>query len=217
MKLLPSQKNILFKFIEGHRSLSPNQFDFLDDSPGGVPRTLIRFKNSEFFFKISDSEEYYGVLYANYIPGKDKYSEATGTIAWDGVTTHFQEWLDNVSKENSEPDLWSQLKNEIISIGIAVEVDNTTFTVREFEELKQRMSLLSENISDLPLILEQQLHIKDELKRITDIAKDLGKFDWTNLLIGTLVSIVVQLAITKENATALWDTVKITLRSYLIR
>lgn len=217
MKLLTSQKNALFKLIENHQHLSPNQFELIEDYPGGYPRTLIGFKKSEFCFKISDSDEYYGVLFANYIPGKDKYNEATNRLHWDGIIEHFQDWLDNVQKENSQPDLWNQLKTEIIAIGLNVHIDNAKFTAWEFEELSQRMSILAENISSLPLLLEQQEEIKRELARITKTAKDLGKFDWANLLIGTLISVVAQLAVTKENVIALWDIVKNTLKGYLLK
>lgn len=58
MKLLKSQKNILFKIIENSDSLSPSQFEIVENKTNQGWNTSIKFKASDYYFGIFESTEY---------------------------------------------------------------------------------------------------------------------------------------------------------------
>ncbi|WP_294304960.1 hypothetical protein [uncultured Chryseobacterium sp.] len=76
---------------------------------------------------------------------------------------------------------------------------------------------MTNKLSFLPLLIEHQNQINIELQRVTQLALDLGKFDWTNLFVGTLMSIIIQLGVTKENANSIWLIVKQIFNNYFIK
>ncbi|MFB9862675.1 hypothetical protein [Rufibacter immobilis] len=217
MKLLLSQKNELFKIIEESESLTPGQFDLLEPSKDSSGFISVNFKKSSYYFKIFEDQHYHKSFIVNYVPGLDTYIEASGKIGWSDIVNHFYDWIENLIRELNEPNRWERLEREISSINFSTSGDNSKFTIREYEELKARTVLISQNLSSIPLLVEQQTEIKKEIERLTELAKDLGKFDWLNLLIGTMVSIIVQLNVTKENASLLWNLIKITFSNFILK
>ena len=59
--------------------------------------------------------------------------------------------------------------------------------------------------------------IKNQLERLTLLAVDLGKFDWKNLFVGTIMSIIIQLGVNKENANLIWLAIKQMFYEYFIK
>lgn len=217
MKLLLSQKNDLFRLISNNSKLSPNQFHIVEKKSKDAWVTNIEFKDSEFCFSFFEDEDYSRSLFANYIPGVDTYKEITSQLNWHDVLSHFNNWLNNIEREVNEPNLWEELKSEISAFRLITDNNNSKFTAREYKELQSKINLISENLSTVPLLLEQQNEIKDTLKRLTDIAMDLGKFDWINLFVGTMISILIQLGVTRENADELWKLIKTVFNNYLLK
>lgn len=218
MRLLNSQKNQVFKLIENDENFSPNQFDISELKSEKNWITTIKFKNSEYYFSYFEHPEYYKSFYVNYSPGDNNFLEGTGNISFDESKSHFQKWLNYLSIEVAEPILWQKFTEKIYGFdNIEFLNTNTKFSAREFVELQGKMTLLMDNISTLPLLVEQQIEIKKELERITELALDLGKFDWTNLLVGTLMSALIQLGVTKEHTTFIWQFLKKSFGNFLIK
>lgn len=216
MRLLRTQKNVLFKIIESFQDLSPNQFSFENIELSDRDAVSIRFSNSEFQFLIFEDLQYSNTFYANYIPGFDVYQGISERTDWLSIVSYFEKWLSNISREIEEPDYWDRFNNEIGDANFAIDSENSRFSVREFEDLQIKMNLISENVKSIPIILDQQNIIIQELERITDLAKDLGKFDWKNLLIGSIANLIFQFGITKENAALIYDLIKTTLKTYFL-
>ncbi|MCG6191504.1 hypothetical protein [Maribellus maritimus] len=217
MKLLLSQKNELFKFIENRESLTPGQFTINEPQPSSSEDTSIRLKDSDYYFAIFEDSEYVKSYFVNYVPGLDSYLEISSRIGWNEITEHFRKWLDNLTRELKEPNYWERLGREISAINFSNKFDNSKFSAREYEELKSKVEYLSQNLNSIPLLVQQQNEIKEELRRLTELAKDLGKFDWMNLFIGTIISVVIQLSITKENVEILWNLIKSTFNNYFLK
>lgn len=216
MRLLLSQKNELFKIIEDSGFLTPAQF-YLSEPQNNDKRSVsINFKNSEYIFNIFEDRNYVKAVYVNYIPGKDAYKEISSFIAWSEIVNHFQQWINNVSSELNEPNYWDSLEQEISTINFSNNFKKSKFTEREFEELKSKVELLSQNINSIPFLVEQNKEIKRELERLTELAKDLGKVDWLNLFVGTIINIIIQLSVSKENSEMLWILIKKVFSTYLI-
>lgn len=63
----------------------------------------------------------------------------------------------------------------------------------------------------------QQREIIIGLERLTELAKELNKFDWKNLFIGTIISITIQLNVTPDNATLLWELIQNVFSNYFLQ
>lgn len=219
MKLLNSQKNIFFELIEKNKTFSVNQFTFEEfKSTNNNWITTIKFKNSEYYFSIFEDSGAYGAGYVNYTPGINKYLKISSRLGFENAVIEFEKWLKSLQREISEPDLWEKLKTNIDYFSPKIlQIDNSKFTAKEYIVLQQQISSLIEKVNQIPLLIEQQEEINRQLERLTLLAVDLGKFDWTNLFMGTIVSIIIQLEVNKENANLLWLAIKQILNNYFIK
>ena len=177
MKLLISQKNQLFSLIETEIFFNPNQFNISEHQSEEKWITTIGFKNSEYYFKFFDHPEYYNSCYVNYCPAENKFLEGTGNISFEEGKLHFTKWLHCLHNEVSEPNLWGNFTKSVENFNSLIYTNNSKFSAKEYVDLQNKMEILLTKISSLPLVIEQQNEIKQELNRITELALDLGKFD----------------------------------------
>lgn len=219
MKLLNSQKNQLFEIIKNHDFFSPNQFKYEEKTyDKGRWITTIKFKDSDYHFKIFEDAEGYILGHVNFSPGINKYREVTSRIAFEGIIKEFDKWLYSLINEVQNPNLWESFRESLNNYSTELSFsDNTRFTAREFLVLQSQINELTNKLSSLPLLIEHQNQINIELQRVTQLALDLGKFDWMNLFVGTLMSIIIQLGVTKENANSIWLIVKQIFNNYFIK
>jgi len=216
MKLLTSQKDSLFKIIQEYDFFSHNQFEFIEQDMMSEYITRIEYKaNRLFYFTFNDSD-YANNLYVNYSPGEQQFVDSSSNIVWDYVLGYFYNWLEYLQREVTAPNLWNKFKTEISEIKFINDFSNQKFSFTEYTEISHKISLLKDSLSSIPLILSQQEAIISRLDHLNETAKDLGKFDWVNLFIGTIISIVIQLNVTPENANALWDLIKSIFNNYFL-
>ncbi|MGE5944417.1 MAG: hypothetical protein ACM31G_08780 [Flavobacteriales bacterium] len=215
MKLLISQKDALYKLIEDSGYFSPLQFEISEIGSTGNRFAIVEFKNSQFRFEFSDSV-YANSYILNYTPGKHQYSENTSHLHWLKCLEQFQMWLENIYRESTTPNYWTKFKDEVSYAVLGASFDNSKFSINEFEELNAKMDILKNQLNTLPLLIEQQNAISEQLDRLNELAKDLGKFDWKNLFIGTMISVIIQLGVTREGANALWELIKAVFSKYFL-
>lgn len=217
MKLLVSQKDELFDLINDSEWFSPSQFKIIETGTKekGV-NTEVKFENSEYYFRFFEQRDYYGVFVANYSPGEKLLFEATSSLDWNLGVIHFKNWLRFLNREINAPDKWSRLLKELSNIQILSETDETKFSYREYNELSDKISQIKDLIKTVPLLVEQQNAIIDKLDHLTDLARELNKFDWKSLFIGTITSIIIQLSVTKENALQIWALIKKVFNNFFL-
>ncbi len=218
MKLLNSQKNTLFDLIEKF-GLSPSQFEFKENhskiSNNQLTTDLI-LKNSNYFFSFETGPNTSAKHYAIFCPGSEAYTESQYPGDWVFQLNYVEEWLANLVREINSPNKWSRLDNEIASIGIKFENDENKFSFHEYEDLKQKISTLKDGIINIGLLPTQINAINLKLDNLTELAKDMNKFDWKSLFIGTIISIIIQLYISPDNAKMLWTLIKQVFNNYLL-
>jgi hypothetical protein len=83
-------------------------------------------------------------------------------------------------------------------------------------ELSSKIDQIKTSLDTIPLLEEQQIAIINQLNHLTELAKELNKFDWKNLFIGTIVSIILQLYVTRENAARLWNLIKTVFSNFFL-
>ena len=216
MKLLKSQKNSLFELIEEIDFFSHNQFEVTEDETMGVYETIIFYnEDRSFYFRFNESQ-YSNQLYINYSPGNTQFTDSSSTIHWDQSLSYFKNWLYFLKREVTAPNLWEKFKTEISDIKLLNNFNNEKFSFNEYKEISQKIDSLKDSISSIPLILNQQNEIILRLDHLSETAKDLGKFDWISLFVGTIISVVIQLNVTPENANALWELIKRIFNNYFL-
>jgi len=216
MKLLASQKNSLFELIQQVDFFSHNQFELIEKDIIGVYDTHIEYKeNKDFYFRFIDSN-YANSLFVNHSPGEEQIMDSTPKITWYETLNIFENWLYYLQREVTSPNLWQQFKTEISEIKFINNFNNEKISFSEYTEISEKIDILKSSLSSIPLILNQQNEIILRLDHLSETAKELGKFDWINLFVGTIISVVIQLNVTRENANAIWDLIKRVFNNYFL-
>lgn len=215
MKLLTSQKDQIYQYLVNTGYFSPQQFELLEENSMGRFTTKLIHRESNYYLNFYEDTEYNG-FWLNYSPGREKLYEATDRINWAIGFDHFITWLGNLKRELDSPNLWDRFTKDATSLSLSIEHDSSKFSTKEFIELKSKVEALANEVRNLPLSEYQQSEIISNLNRLTELAEDLNKFDWKNLFIGTIISIVIQLSVTPENAKLLWDMIKRIFSTYFL-
>lgn len=216
MILLKSQKNELFDQIL-EVGLSPSQFDFEETVSDFLARdmvTVLRFKNSNYYFKFDfrDSQHY-----STFSPGNDKLIQQEYPGDWSHQRECVSQWLGSLKREVELPDKWGQIFDSAKQIGaVGVDQENTPFTFVEVQEIQGAAERAKHNISQLTLQEDQFKLLCQKLDYVADKAKTLGRIDWKNLFIGTIVATTVQIALPPETARSLWMLVREAFQKILL-
>lgn len=218
MKLLPSQKDILFDLIV-QVGLSPSQFEFgeiASKKSSGKKATKLKFVNSEYYFLFETGIKSTKSHLAVFCPGETAHTVSEYPGSWDLQLNYVRQWLRNLVKEINSPNKWDRLKKEIEGIKIKFDNDEDKFSVHEYEDLQKRVLALKQGLTTIGLLDGQVNIINEKLDHLTELAKEMNKFDWKSLFIGTIISIVIQLGVTQNNARLLWDLIKQVFNNYLL-
>ena len=198
--------------------LSPNQFEFSEGASKNLFEekvTLLKYKQSEYYFLFDTGSNTSG-HYAFFCPGNSEHTEKGYPQNWSGQLGYVENWLRCLIREINTPNKWERLKYEVDSLNINFEYSEDKFSYIEYEDLQKRMFVLKQGISKSDLLEEQIKVINDKLDHLTEMAKEMSKFDWKSLFIGTIVSIVIQLAVNQENAKNLWILIKQIFNTYML-
>lgn len=211
MQLLKTQKNELYDLI-GSEGLSPSMFGIRysreDDD---------YYEYSQCWYKLEAQENGYAKFYFNidstnvkFCPDTSKYIREFRFENWDTTKLTFLRWLRALKEEISVVDKWDQLEKELQQANVNFDVGNDKFSHKEHEEIVSHMYVLKQGLIDIPQINENLESINKRLDHLTDMVGELGKFDWRSLFAGTIAGILTQIGATPDNATKLWELVKLT-------
>lgn len=214
MKLLRSQRNNLFDIIES-AGLSPSAFVIVEPDAFANLETIIRYLHSQFYFSVSLHHDKQFMI-VKYSPGKDIFEKENWVRTWDEVEANFSIFVDSLFLEINEIDKWGRLKNELDQINVTYTNESDKFSADEYVDLQQKMNLLKLEMKNLSFDPEQIQILENKIDHLTTIAVTLTKFDWKSLFIGTIVSIIIQLGVTQENAKAFWGVIKRLFNKYFL-
>jgi hypothetical protein len=145
--------------------------------------------DSAFLF---DLDTTYVQHYAIFHPGRDGPTERINAGNWAGELGYVRVWLGLVKEEHETPDLWAELgQQRDLMIGEAVA--NTPFTPEEQEQIAAQLAEAKQYArANLELEPEQLDRIEAQLDYLVEAAQRARRIDWRNLLIGSLLSQVLQ-------------------------
>jgi hypothetical protein len=193
------QRNDIIKAIEAI-GLDPVQFS-LEKHSGGVkgPTTWITPRSPESRFVVGGQSRSYS---GNYVAGDGPTSPYFGST-WPAVMRNFRAWLEEVKLDLETPDLWAELQSaaKLLEFDSGDAAENTPFTHEEQEGIARRLQELAENAKRTYSLSEVQMRaLNDKLSYLVDAAGRLGRTDWRGVLIGTMLSFVLSVALPPDPA-----------------
>ena len=211
MELLPSQLNELYDLIVNSRHFSPTQFT------KSATGDQFQLTGTGYYFRIYENTGYANSLVVNFSPGETLYKDASPSMAWKDVKEYFTKWLKYLKREVSSPDKWGRIFDEIQYLIGTTPNQNLGFTHEEYLTISGQMDFIKSSLEHIPLLQEQNSAIKNQLDHLLELTTELNKFDWQNLFIGTTISIIIQLGVTKENAALLYELIKRTFQGLFLK
>lgn len=195
MRLLPSQLNELYDEIIETDYFSPGQFtESLTGHDFKMPGT-------GYYFRISEDTEYANSLYVKFYTGEILYRQASSRLPWVEVPVYFSKWLKYLKREVPTTDKWDRLFDEMRYLVAAMPGQSTNFSYEEFQCVSRKIEHIKPSLAQIPLLEEQVTALRIQLDHLLELTKELNKFDWQSLFIGTMLSIIMQLNITLEECS----------------
>jgi hypothetical protein len=211
MKLFRSQKNQIFDMIikEG---LRPSQFAFKEVTRKGESHYTLVLEDSNFYFRFKFTPGPSPLLF--YAMGRSPGEKTPVDTQmyhedWDSLTADLSNWLKLVKREVEEPDKWEQIYESSKHISWKTgQEENTLFTFTEVDEIQMAVERVKHRIVQMGLLPDHLAVINAKLDYLAEKSKSLGRVDWKNILIGTLITVVVELSLPPETAKTLWSLFK---------
>ena len=126
---------------------------------------------------------------------------------WPQMFAVFCAWLDEVKRQSDAPDLWALARQERrLLTSTADDIDqNAPFTRTERELLARHLATIQEYTKkSFNLQAEHAAHVEAQLKYLAEAAERVGRFDYKNLVVSTLLNIVVTLGLDLDKAQKLY-------------
>jgi hypothetical protein len=110
-----------------------------------------------------------------------------------------------VRKEVDAPDLWASVVGEhALSDAASSTSDNRLFTLSERSLIAAQLEELESNVlAGQQFQAKQAEFIEGQFAYLKDASERLGRKDWLNIALGTLVTIIVSAAFAPDQAKAL--------------
>lgn len=191
--LLKSQKNEILIAIK-KIGLNPENFNWgisVSRFNTNVRVSRLDYKNTNFYFVFDTYQESH---YGKFSPGSSETVNTVSPGSWDLQMEYVEGWLNYLKREVEEPDLWELLSEEKdlnifvsddIVVSESIQIDDHDRIENNLNELKEYLLKFGEvNVSNQKIIMERLEYLNESSKRV-------NKKDWTLMLGGTLLSIIV--------------------------
>jgi hypothetical protein len=162
--------------------------------------SVLRYEPRGYYFTF----DFYGDqgIWSRRSPGRDQMEENhNGFSSWKDQYKWCREWLDFVKEELEAPDIWTEfIKSRTLPAATPFDPGaNTPFTEEEQDYLTTRLDEFKEaiiaSVSGLQLPaadLESRIdQIESELSYIKQGLTRLGRIDWKNILIASLLGLII--------------------------
>lgn len=215
--LLKSQKKTIFDIVV-IVGLEPANFKWTKERDysgrGEVP--CLRYEGTDFFFKFDFKDK---DRYCVFSPGEQEMIEAEFPEDWDDVAFYIKQWLDNLTREIRVVDPWEALGKYTPGekIDLNDEKANTPFTYPEVESITKAINRLHDEINKNYKLSSKEIEIvENRLDYLIDRAKNVGRIDWKNIFIATMMNVAFQLAMNPTQTSLLWNLIKNCFRGILL-
>lgn len=216
--ILNSQKKAIFEAIS-RIGLEPVNFDWrveYSQFDGDTMVSCLRYKGADFFFKFDFYENKHRCVYS---PGLDKAIEKEFLGSWEQEWQSIMRWLTSLKREIDTIDPWLEIEKYIPGekINLEDEESNKPFNYSQVEHICKSLNRLKDEInSNFKLTRDQTGVVQNKLDYLIDRAKNIGRIDWKNIFVSTIIMIAFELAMNPEQVKLLWSLVKVCFRGVLL-
>lgn len=205
MSLLNSQKAELHALLLAHR-LQPSCFKMRGafDRNGNSDGVGLDYEGSGYSFTIHVRKTDFLLSFS---PGEQTVTDSGICQTWQNVTSRFSDWCRYLLRELNTPDPWENLAHvaHAVPFAAATNAPNTPFSFPELEGIWRALSHIQGQLLVEHAPTEQQReYVKGQIHFLVESSKTMGRKDWIILAIGALVGFVQSLALSPDQAQALF-------------
>jgi hypothetical protein len=166
--------------------------------PDGAEALVATYNEQKFSFTFERDGQ--GKFYAEAHP-HIKLGHGINSNAWEGLLRAFGEWLEVVKYELEEPDFWKDLKpNTPLTTTPHNFSSDDHFDSKEIVFLKDKLRQIENHIINTNDLAPKSIQVvKQTFIYLQGKAETSTKIDWKNIFVGTLVSMLLSLAV--DNAS----------------
>jgi hypothetical protein len=205
-QLLRSQRNEIYQ-ATAEEGLNPADFEWIEresiQAKGLlVPSLIHRPTDFYFIFDLVGESSHW----AQYSPGATSLVETQYPGSWVGQKAYALTWLRYVKREVALPDLWSVVFEEkaLVEASMTANTDNTQFSKEEKLYIKDALREIREYIHKTNNLSEEQVRVVgDRFNYLEGAVERVGRKDWVNLALATMVNIILIVTIPPEPAREL--------------
>jgi hypothetical protein len=214
-KLLRSQKNQILESIK-LCDLDPFNFkwtehesDYLTDGENySLSVERLTYEDVTFYFQFDYSGQ---KRYCIFSPGRERCIEQLAMGSWLDQLVVVGSWLKYLTRELTQPDLWSDLSKYHLMQGeiLTADIGNEPFTVKEAEQLSEGIRKVRAYIAaEFTLSADQQDLVNEKLDYLLEASKRQGRKDWFHTSIGVIISLAATMAFSPEQTKNIWSILK---------
>jgi hypothetical protein len=216
--LLTSQKNEILALITEVK-LDPSHFEWQEVTSKNVKDILVSklaYASGDFFCTYDVYSDPFGNWnrQTSYSPSPDLTVDSRWLESWQDQIDVCRGWLRTLAKEVAAPDLWASItadRSLVVALSYA-EDDNSSFSQIEQQNIAVQLAeIKSLIIASTQLGQEKIGLVEGRLAYLQDSSQRLGRKDWRILTLGVVVTIILQLTLSPENARELWGLISILL------
>lgn len=162
---------------------------------GRSPVSVARFTSEKAYYFMFD---FYNEKFIAQCSPWGNQREARFTIGtWAAVSQYVTRWIGYVKNELNTPDPWKALPGYtgVADLRVAPDVVNTQFTFGETEKVARALDDIRRLLLDQARGSREQIAlISAELASLTESSKRMGRKDWFNLAIGTVINLAITIS-----------------------
>jgi hypothetical protein len=215
IRLKQRQLNDILSLIQ-QSELDPSEFEWADvesiEHQGVIVGHRARFghecrisvlthRPSKYFCK-------FGLAYITFSPGAQHRVEFHEHLdVWEVKLQFTRQWLAELRKEVEAPDLWADIGQEKVlsTAASSTDLDNRLFTAAEQSLIAAKLDEIKGYIlEEQHFNAEQAEFVQREFADLKESSRRFGRKDWLRVLLGVLISQVINLALTPEKAKGLF-------------
>ncbi len=211
--MLNIYKNQLLEVLEGLR-FSASDFTSRETEKGGQRFFEICYRDSPLKFRVLSREHSYESLDYQFVrmapgfPWWRPFKSDSIRETCRGFASWLEENLSTYIKEQSTPDLWSQLQSLALSFnekGTQPE-ELGDFTEQEKVEIRRAIRQLESQIAENFRLTSEQIGVVHRHFEYLEAALDrLNRFDWSGVLLNICISIAVNLSFDTDRGKQLLE------------
>lgn len=212
MALLNKQKQDLFKAVSD-KGFDPILFDY-SEGPEIEASASLKYPRTAYFFELS-----YARGNENNVPGLWNISSAPGagfvrgkfqSHSWSGVVMQVEKWLERLKSEMNTPDPWAALESQQgPDYSTKAHASNSALTFTEWEQTKN-------GIEEIRNLLLKEIKegkgdvnlVNDKLDALIESGKTMGRVDWFNQTVGSIMNLIVAISLSAEAQKTIWELLK---------